>query len=258
MPLADFQAISARHEIVDASSVIRRLRHVKSELEIEKIAYVCALASDGFEELASRISTGMTEREICRSLTVDILERGADACPYMVAASGPGSYDNIIMGPTDRVVESGDVLIIDTGCTFDGYFCDFDRNWAFGSVDDATHRAYDAVYRATDAGLAAARPGATAEDLYQAMWAVLEDAGALGNDVGRLGHGLGMQLTELPSNMAGDGDDTVLEIGSVMTLEPGMEFAPGKLMVHEENIVIRDGPPQLLSRRAPASMFAVD
>jgi len=54
------------------------------------------------------------------------------------------------------------------------------------------------------------------------------------------------------------GDDTVLEIGSVMTLEPGMEFAPGKLMVHEENIVIRDGPPQLLSRRAPASMFAVD
>jgi len=165
MPLADFQAIAARHEIVDASSVIRRLRHVKSELEIEKIAYVCAVASDGFEKLADRISTGMTEREICRSLTVDMLKRGADTCPYMVAASGPGSYDNIIMGPTDRVVEAGDVLIIDTGCTFDGYFCDFDRNWAFGSVDGATHKAYDAVYRATDAGLAAARPGATAADL---------------------------------------------------------------------------------------------
>ncbi len=255
MPVSDFRRLAGSVDFVDATALIQALRQHKSEIEIEKIAHICALASDGFDNLAAQICAGMSEREICRILVMDLLSRGADGCPYVVAASGKGSYDNIIMGPTDRIVENGDALIIDTGSTFDGYFCDFDRNWAFGTVDDATARAYDVVYEATEAGLAAARPGATAADLYQSMWRVLERGGALGNDVGRLGHGLGMQLTEQPSNMAGD--ETVLRPGMVMTLEPGMEFAPGKLMVHEENIVIREGEPQLLSRRAPPAMYAV-
>ena len=84
------------------------------------------------------------------------------------------------------------------------------------------------------------------------MSKVLEEAGALGNDVGRLGHGLGMQLTEWPSHTSWD--FTELEPGMILTLEPAMEFAPGKMMVHEENIVIREGPPQLLTKRAAAEL----
>ena len=77
-------------------------------------------------------------------------------------------------------------------------------------------------------------------------------AGALGNDVGRLGHGLGMQLTEWPSNTPQD--QTVLKPNMVMTLEPGMTFAPGLVMVHEENIVIRDSGPEYLTRRASPTL----
>jgi Xaa-Pro aminopeptidase len=84
------------------------------------------------------------------------------------------------------------------------------------------------------------------------MWKILHQGGALGNDVGRLGHGLGMQLTEGLSNMPGE--NTELESGMVITIEPGMCFAPGKLMVHEENIVIRDGEAELLSKRAAPEM----
>jgi Xaa-Pro aminopeptidase len=153
----------------------------------------------------------MSEREICRTLQRDILARGADTVPYLIGASGPGSYDNIIMGPTDREVAAGDVMIIDTGATYDGYFCDFDRNWAFGRATDAAKRAHRTCFDATQAGLEAARPGATAADLWAAMWRVLEDGGARDNDVGRLGHGLGMQLTEGHSNMPGD--HTVLRPG---------------------------------------------
>jgi Xaa-Pro dipeptidase len=80
------------------------------------------------------------------------------------------------------------------------------------------------------------------------MWAVMEKGGALGNSVGRLGHGLGMELTEWPSNTPED--QTELVPGVVLTLEPGMEFAPGKQMVHEENIVITEDGARLLSRRA--------
>jgi Xaa-Pro aminopeptidase len=108
------------------------------------------------------------------------------------------------------------------------------------------------TYRATEAGIAAARPGVRCRDLWAAMWTVLEQGGALGNDVGRLGHGLGMQLTEPPSHMATD--ETVLEPGMVLTIEPGMVFAPGKLMVHEENIVVREGGAELLTTRAAPEM----
>ncbi len=69
-----------------------------------------------------------------------------------------------------------------------------------------------------------------------------------GGEVGRMGHGLGMQLTEWPSNAAFD--DTILEEGMVITLEPSLNYANGLTMVHEENLVIRDGAPQLLSERA--------
>ena len=61
-----------------------------------------------------------------------------------------------------------------------------------------------------------------------------------------------MELTEWPSVMPGD--DTLLEPGMVLTIEPGMSFAPGKVMVHEENILITDECPRLLTRRAPAEI----
>lgn len=259
MPLGDFNTLREQTrslDLVDGSPVVHQLRSIKSEAEIDKIRSACRITSAGFQHLPTYASKGQSERDICRQLGIDLLTRGADSSPYLIAASGYGGYDNIIVGPTDRVLESGDVLIIDTGTTCDGYFCDFDRNFAFGDTTAAVKRAYEVAYRATDAGIDAARPGATHAQLYAAMWTVLEEGGALGNDVGRLGHGLGMQLTEGASNMPGDG--TVLAPGMVITIEPGMEFAPGKLMVHEENIVIRDGPAELLSSRAAPELPCIE
>ena len=251
MPAGDYEKLRedlSSFEITDASLLLHQLRYVKSAAEIEKIHYICDLTSDAFEYLPKTLKAGESERQNCHRMRIDLLERGADTTPYLISGSGPGGYDSIIMGPTDRIIERGDVLIIDTGTTFDGYFCDFDRNFAFGFADDEVRRAYETVYAATDAGFAVARPGATTSDIWAAMWSVMEAGGALGNSVGRLGHGLGMELTEWPSNT--EDDMTPLETGVVLTLEPGMAFAPGKEMVHEENIVIPEDGARLLSRRA--------
>lgn len=259
MPLSDYETLRSRLSGVafaDASPIVRPLRMVKSALEIEKTRYVCQLVSDGFEGLGAIARTGDVEREVFRATRIDFLKRGVDEVPYLVGGSGPGGPIEVIGPPTDRVIAPGDVLMMDTGCVFDGYYSDFDRNFAFGHADDAARRAYDVVYKATEAGLAAARPGATAADLWAAMAAVLDAGGSTGNAVGRLGHGLGTQLTEQPSNMPGD--ETVMVPGMVMTLEPGMTYADGRVMVHEENLVIRDGPPELLSRRAPESLPVLD
>ena len=85
---------------------------------------------------------------------------------------------------------------------------------------------------------------------------VLSDYGASEGDIGRLGHGLGMQLTEWPSHT--HSDKTVLEVGMVVTIEPGMGFGDGKTMVHEENVVIRENGAELLTRRAPAELPVIN
>ncbi len=249
MPLKDLDLVrEAVGGFLDATDVITSLRMVKSEAEIAKHRHICGLVSSAFEALPSILSTGMTEREAFRTFREEILRQGADDVPYLVGATGPGGIDDIIRQPSDREIEAGDLLIFDTGSTYDGYFSDFDRNFAFGHADQGAKDAYRAVWEATEAGLEAIRPGATTTDVFSAMNAVLKANGSLGNDVGRMGHGLGMQVTEWPSHTADD--DTELLENMVLTLEPGLVWAPGKAMVHEENLVVRADGAELLSRRA--------
>lgn len=257
MPINNYLKLTVmvKNEFVDVSLAMHELRQIKSQAEIEKTREICRITNLGFNKIPDYARIGMTEREICKRLRIDMLQEGADECPYIIAGSGADGYDSIIMGPTDRAVEEGDVLIIDTGAVRDGYFSDFDRNWAFGHASEQTKSAYRAAFEATSKGFEAARPGATTTDIYNAMWGVLEANGALGNDVGRLGHGLGMELTERPSHTATD--NTELKPGMVMTLEPGMVYAPGKSMVHEENIVITEDGAEWLSERAEAELIII-
>ena len=251
MPAGDAKKLADAipHEVVDCAEMLLRQRFVKSPSEIEKIRQACQITSDAFEALPGHSRIGDSEIDITRRMRIDLLERGADSTPFMVAGSGAGGYDSIIMGPTQRQLQSGDILIIDTGTVFDGYFCDFDRNFGFGHVADDARRANTAVHQALDAGFEAARPGARMHDVWSAMSRVMEEFGSLGNSIGRMGHGLGMLLTEWPS--VHPDDQNILEPGVVMTLEPGMTFAPGRQLVHEENIVITESGAEYLTRRAP-------
>ncbi len=261
MPQLDFAKLTTlvKKEFTDIAEDMHYLRSVKSPLEVEKIRQACKIANDAFDAIPSHAKVGQTEKDICRQMRIDMLRGGAEFVKYLISGSGHDGYDSIIMGPTSRVIENGDVLIIDVGAIHDGYFCDFDRNWAFGNCSDTTKKAYESVYHATTAGFEAAKPGATTSDVFNAMWKVMEKGGALGNGVGRMGHGLGIQLTEWPSNTATD--DTVLESGMVITLEPGMTYALAngeiKEMVHEENILITEDGAQWLTRRASEEIIII-
>lgn len=253
MPLGDYERLIAAlpgAEVTDATPIIRALRMVKSEAEIEKLTHICRIGSETFARVPEFAQAGQPLEEVFRAFRRTALELGADDVPYLVGGAGQGGYDDVISPPSRTPLQRGDMLMLDTGATWDGYFCDFDRNWAIGAADDASKRAYDVLWRATEAGIAAARPGATCVDLFNAMRNVIAELDDSGGDVGRLGHGLGMQLTEWPSHVGWD--DTVLLEGMVLTLEPSLSHAPGLMMVHEENIVIRaDGAHLLTTRAAP-------
>ena len=249
MPLADLDSLRrSLGDFIDATNIIRALRMVKSPAEIDKHRYICSVVSDAFENLPNLLSTGITERAAFGVFRNELLRCGADDVPYLVGATGPGGIDDIIRPPSERLIEGRDLLIFDTGSTFDGYYSDFDRNFAFEHADASAKNAYRAVWEATEAGLEAIKPGVTTTQVFTAMNDVLKANGSLGNDVGRMGHGLGMQVTEWPSHT--DSDHTVIEENMVLTLEPGLVWAPGKAMVHEENLVVRATGAELLSRRA--------
>ena len=102
--------------------------------------------------------------------------------PYLIGATAPGGYDNVIAPPGGAELERGDILMMDTGAARDGYFADFDRNFAIGVASAASCKAYDTLFAATEAGLNAARPGATCGELFEAMQRVISEAGyAAGN-----------------------------------------------------------------------------
>lgn len=255
MPVVQFLDLQERLAgvgLANGSPCIWQIRMVKTDAEVEHIRHICHIASDAYAGVPPLVRIGDTEREAARKLRIDLAARGADSTPFLPAISGPGGVSQIVCGPHDRMLREGDILFLDTGSTYDGYWCDFDRNYAVGRVADAAKRAHEAMWLATEAGIAAAFVGARTDDVFSAMAKIIEAAGSIGNNVGRLGHGLGMQLTEPPSNMPGDG--TVLEAGMVLTIEPGMEYEPGKMIVHEENIVVRAEGAELLTKRAPREL----
>ncbi|WP_120501109.1 Xaa-Pro peptidase family protein [Roseovarius sp. EL26] len=243
MPLTDFERVKTLSglEFTGDAGIVADLRAVKSEAEIAKIEVACGIAARSFARMGEIAREGISVEQVFRDFQRLLLEEGADWVPYISGAAAPGGYDDVISLASPNPMSAGDVLMLDTGAIWDGYFCDYDRNFSIGTPSDAVKSAHARLIEATHAGLEAARPGATARDVWKAM----ADIAGAGEEAGRLGHALGMQLTEGLSLTPRD--ETVLKPGMVITLEPGTEVSPGKIMVHEENIVITEGAPRVIS-----------
>ena len=255
MSIRDFQKLNANlknHSFVDASPLIWKLRMIKSENEISKIKKIISIASNVFDELPKDLHIGQSEIEICNIMKKTLLDLGADHTLYMSCASGPGGYDQIICDPAEKKLQNGDILIIDTGTTLDGYFCDFDRNFGFGEIADSAKMANDILWKAADTGMENAKPGATCADVSNSMLSILHKNGLASNSVGRMGHGIGLQITEPPSIMSND--NTVLQENMVIAIEPCLEYAPGTMLVHEENILITNNGHERLTSRTPQTI----
>jgi len=247
MPRAALSHLTRRlgtRALVSDGGLTQQLRNVKSEREITKITHAVRIAERAFHRLPEIAQTGVGLDRVFRDFQRLCLEEGADWVPYLAGAAGPDGYGDVISPATDTPLSAGDILMLDTGLVWDGYFCDFDRNVSLGPATAAAQSAHHRLIEAAQAGFETAKPGARMSDLYHAMIALLD----ADDTSGRFGHGLGMQLTEGPSIIASD--HTIIEPGMVLTLEPCITVAPGKLMVHEENIVIRDAGAEWLTQPA--------
>ena len=253
MPMRDWMRLNAalHQPIRDDADIIRKLRLIKSDGEIEKIRHSCAIAGRAFARVPEIARTGTPLDQVFRDFQRLCLEEGGDWVPYLSGGADQNGYGDIIALATPKPLVAGDVLMLDTGIICDGYFCDFDRNFAVGGASDLVQSCWNKLIDATHAAFDVAKPGATAADMFHAMDQILT-GGSGGSDAGRYGHGLGLNLTEWPSFIPTD--HTVLETGMVLTIEPSIMTEHGKVLVHEENIVIRDTGAEYLSPPAGRDM----
>ena len=243
------------YNFIDSTNIIWSLRKIKSDLEIKNIEKVCSITSKVFNNLINKISLGMSEREIATIFKKDLINNGVDYIMYLSCASGINGYNQIICNPSEKKIGDGDILIIDTGSTLNGYYCDFDRNFGFGNINQKSLDAYNKLWNATEKTLEIIKPGISCKEVYESLSKNLFSSNVK-SSVGRMGHGFGLQLTEPPSIMIDD--NTILEKNMILALEPSIEIENDLMLVHEENILITQNGNRLLTSRTPKELPVIN
>jgi len=258
MSIKDFLKIKKdlqEYNFIDSTNIVWSLRKIKSDLEIKNIEKVCSITSKVFNNLINKISLGMSEREIATIFKKDLINNGVDYIMYLSCASGINGYNQIICNPSEKKIGDGDILIIDTGSTLNGYYCDFDRNFGFGNINQKSLDAYNKLWNATEKTLEIIKPGISCKEVYESLSKNLFSSNVK-SSVGRMGHGFGLQLTEPPSIMIDD--NTILEKNMILALEPSIEIENDLILVHEENILITQNGNRLLTSRTPKELPVIN
>lgn len=209
------------------------LRAVKDAAELERLAAAGAAADEAFEEIRKVRFADRRESEVSKDLA-DLLRRfGHSQVDFTIVASGPNGA-NPHHEADERVIEAGDMVVLDFGGLKDGYGSDTSRTVHVGEPDDEERKVHDIVREAQEAGFRAVRPGAACQDIDRAARAVIEAAGYGEYFIHRTGHGIGVTTHEPPYMV--EGEERSLVPGMCFSVEPGI-YLPGRFGVRIEDIV---------------------
>ncbi|WP_175008334.1 aminopeptidase P family protein [Cellulosimicrobium sp. TH-20] len=225
------------------SDAVPTLRAVKDAAEVERLAAAGAAADAAFADVLGVAFAGRRERDVAADLDRFLREHGHEQVDFTLVCSGPNGADPH-HDAGDRVIEPGDLVVLDFGGLRDGYGSDTSRTvLVAGGTDDGLaaqqREVYDVVRRAQQAGVDAVRPGATCQDVDRAARAVIVDAGYGEQFVHRTGHGIGTTTHEPPYMV--EGEDRPIEPGMCFSVEPGV-YLPGRFGVRIEDIVVAFPP----------------
>lgn len=236
-PTADFP---------DASVALGSLRLCKDALEVQKMRRAVEIAEAALTATLLHIKTGISERELAAELTIQLLRHGSEPeLPFAPIVSSGLNSANPHASPSERLLQPGDLLVVDWGATFEGYISDLTRTFALGPVDAELAKIHEIVQQANAAARAAAAPGVEAAAVDRAARAVIEQAGYGEYFTHRTGHGIGIEAHEEPY-MRGD-NRQVLQPGMTFTIEPGI-YLPYRGGVRiEDNMLITENGAESLS-----------
>src|SRR5216683_1476112 len=236
-------ALSPEQALVATAGLVEDLRIVKEDDEVELLRTVASIAGRAFDRVRAAIRPGLRERDVAFLLEQTFRELAADGPAFetIVAAGERGARPH--GRASDRVLEHGDMVVVDFGATAGGYHSDTTRTIVVGEPTPEQARLIEAVRRAQLASIALMKPGVTPDEVDRRAREVLAgEQHAFGHG---LGHGIGLQVHERP--YLSPTDHTALRAGMVITNKPGI-YIPGWGGVRlEEMVLITEAGPEVLT-----------
>jgi Xaa-Pro aminopeptidase len=230
------EAAEGKLTITPAPDLAENLRRIKEPAELEIICRSAHLADAAFEYIKTIIHPEMREKDVAWELEKFLRQEGSEAIPFeIIVASGPNSALPHAH-PSERTIRVGEPILIDMGARIDGYCSDFSRTFSLGK-DEKLDEIYSIVLEAQLAAINGIQPGMSTARADQIARDVIDSAGyreAFGHS---LGHGVGLEVHELPTLSANSQD--VFTNGMVFTVEPGI-YLPGWGGVRIEDMVTLD------------------
>ena len=228
-------------DLVPRKGIVEQLRAVKDDGELELFRKTCAITDRMFERLVSEVRfVGRRELDVAWDIQRLFREEGAEALSFesIVGSGATGARPHGRAG--EKVIETGELVVIDTGCNVGGYMSDYTRTLATGDLSGEMQEAYSVVLAAQQAGLDAIRAGATGVAVDAAARDVIDGTDFNGMFGHGRGHGLGLDVHEAP-RLSTESPDTLVS-GNVVTVEPGV-YVEGRFGVRIEDdvIVTEDG-----------------
>lgn len=218
--------------IVPTHDVVRGLRGVKDAGEVARLKAAQAITDAAFSHIVEFIKPGMTEREVQLELEFYMLRHGAEGLAFRsIVATGANGADPHAV-PGDTTLEAGQCVVMDFGAKALGYCSDMTRMVFLGQPDAQKADAYAVLRSVNEAVEAALRPGMTGKEAHDMAERLLAEGGYAGKMGHGLGHGVGLDVHELP--VLNSRYDSALVEGNVVTVEPGI-YLPGEFGMRLED-----------------------
>lgn len=233
MHVLGLQRVLPRSSYLSMTDALPMLRAVKDADELERLAAAGAAADRSFEGIVGVRFEGRRETEVGADLADLLRADGHSEVDFTVVGSGPnGANPHHELGP--RVIEAGDMVVLDFGGLKDGYGSDTTRTVHVGDPSDEEREVFEIVRGAQQAGVDAVRPGTRCQDVDRAARGVIDAAGFGEYFIHRTGHGIGLTTHEPPYIV--EGETRPMEPGMCFSVEPGI-YLPGRFGVRIEDIV---------------------
>ncbi|MFE5871125.1 aminopeptidase P family protein [Streptomyces roseifaciens] len=216
------------------TEVMPMLRAVKDAYEVERLAAAGAAADAAYEQVVGLRFAGRREREVAADLARLLREHGHSQVDFTIVGSGPNGA-NPHHDAGDRVIELGDMVVMDFGGLKDGYGSDTTRTVHVGEPTAEERKVHDVVREAQQAAFEAVRPGVACQEIDRVARQVIRGAGYGEYFIHRTGHGIGVTTHEPPYLV--EGEHLPLVPGMCFSIEPGI-YLPGRFGVRIEDIVV--------------------
>jgi Xaa-Pro aminopeptidase len=240
------RAGGSRVRWVNGSNAIERLRAVKDAVELATMRQAAVLITEVVAGVIPSITPGITELELAARVESGIKRRGGSGPSFeTIVASGARSAWAHARA-SSKPLRKNELVVLDQGAILRGYCSDLTRTVFLGRAPASVRRLYRAVLEAQEAARNAIRPGVTAGEVDSAARAVLKGYGLARYFTHSTGHGLGLEIHEMPR--LGRGEKTVLEEGMVVTVEPGVYLEGlGGIRIEDDVVITPTGAANLTS-----------